>query len=58
VTGTALLMLAEGDGEPDGDGLAPGLLELSVGSVVQPAANRIETTVRSKSVVRLMKFRF
>ena len=45
-----------GEGDTDGDGLVVvGAFELSVGSVVQPAANIIENMASSRSAVRLIK---
>ena len=42
-----------------GDGLAVlGALELLTGSVAQPAANKIDNIVRSRSAVRLIMFMF
>jgi hypothetical protein len=53
------LAVALGEGEVDTEGLALFVeVELSPGSVAQPAANMIEHIVRSRSAVRLMMFMF
>lgn len=56
---TGALDVALCEGEVAAGGLALfGEVELSVGSVAQPAANMIEHIVRSRSAVRLMMFMF